>query len=330
MSNAWAESTREAYSSGILAYHVFCDKRNIPESQRAPTSQPLIAAFVASLAGSYSGSTISNYIHGIRAWHVLHGLEWKLNPMEMEALLKGAERLTPPTSKRKKRMPYTPEGIAAIRQQLNLEDPFDAAVFACLTTCFYAAARLGEFLVPRLEAFKPEHHVTTENLRTERNHSNMEVTVLHVPRTKAAPLEGEDVFWSRQPGPSDPYEAMENHRRVNQPTATDHLFAYQHRGHTRPLTKPAFIKRVATAARAAGLDPLQGHGIRIGATLFYLLQGVPPEVMKVMGRWSGDAFLRYLRKHAQILTPYIQANPEAHEAFSEFIIPPQALLRGRR
>jgi hypothetical protein len=44
--------------------------------------------------------------------------------------------------------------------------------------------------------------------------------------------------------------------------------------------------------------------------------------MKVMGRWSSDAFLHYLRKHAQILTPFIQANPEAHESFLQFIISP--------
>jgi hypothetical protein len=330
MSNAWADSTRESYSSGILAYQVFCDVKGVPEELRAPASQANITAFIVSLAGSYSGSTISGYIHGIRAWHVLHGLEWKLNSWETDAALKGAERLAPPSSKRKKRQPYTPEFIARLRQHLKLEDPFDAAVFACLTTCFYAAARVGEFVVPRLDAFSPSSHVTTANLRVDRNSSGLEVTVLHIPLTKAAPLEGEDVFWSSHPGPTDPYEALENHRQVNSPSDNDHLFAYQHKGQLRPLTKPAFIKRLASAAREAGLEPLQGHGIRIGSTLFYLLLGLPIEAMKVMGRWSSDAFLRYLRKHAQILTPLIQANPRAHESLSQFIIPAQSLLQGRR
>ncbi|KAF8811383.1 hypothetical protein BYT27DRAFT_7336363 [Phlegmacium glaucopus] len=117
---------------------------------------------------------------------------------------------------------------------------------------------------------------------------------------------------------------------VNNPLEGAHLFAYRHKDQLRPLTKPAFVRRLTSAARQAGLEPLQGHGIRVGATLFYLLQGVPIEVMKVMGRWSSDAFLRYLRKHAQILTPFIQANTDAHEAFSQFIIPSQSLLQGRR
>ena len=48
----------------------------------------------------------------------------------------------------------------------------------------------------------------------------------------------------------------------------------------RPLTKHKFLERAASVARAADLEPLQGHGIQIGATLEYLLRGVPFEVMK--------------------------------------------------
>jgi hypothetical protein len=138
------------------------------------------------------------------------------------------------------------------------------------------------------------------------------------------------MYWSPHPRPTDPYSALENHRHINNPPLDAHLFAYWHKGWLRPLTKTAFIKHLASAAQQAGLEPLQGHSIRIGTTLFYLLMGMPIEAMKVMGRWSSDAFLGYLRKHAQILTPLIQANPDAHEAFSQFIIPSQALLQGRR
>ena len=140
MSNAWLESTRETYSTGILVYHVYCDVRGISEDLRAPTTQQIITSFITSLAGSYSGAAIHNYIHGIQAWHVLHGLEWSPNSLELEAILKGADRLAPPSSKRKKRLLYTPEVIAKLHQHLDLKEPFDAAVFACLTTCFYSAA----------------------------------------------------------------------------------------------------------------------------------------------------------------------------------------------
>ena len=190
----------------------------------------------------------------------------------MDALLKGAERLTPESSKWKKRQPYAPKFMSIICQHLNLDDPFDAAIFACLTTCFYAAAWVGELTIPRLNTFNIAHHVTLVDLHIENNQNGTEVTVLHIPRTNTAPIEGKDIFWSCQHSPTDPYTALENHRCINNPSNSDHLFAYHH---LQPLTKTALIKRIALAARSGGLEPLQGHGIQIGATLFYLLLVFP-------------------------------------------------------
>ena len=315
MSAAWAEGTRETYGSGLLTFHVYCDGKGISEHQRAPVSCVILSAFISELAGAYSGKTISNYIYGIRAWHVLHSVAWHLNDPEIETLLTGATKLTPPTSKRKKRRPYTPDFMAKLKDQLSLNDPFDAATFACLTTCFYAAGRVGEFTVNRLDAFDPTKHVTPKDLRGEEDQNGLCVTVLHLPCTKTS-SEGEDVSWARQHGPTDPYEALENHTRINEPPANGHLFAYKWKSGYRPLTKRAFVNRLAEAARAAGEEPLQGHGIRIGSTLEYLLRGVPFETMKIIGRWASDAFHLYLRKHAQIMAPYLQASPELHLAIA--------------
>ena len=53
MSHAWAQSTQESYSSGLLSWHVYCDKNLIPELQQALASQPHLARFVASLTGPF-------------------------------------------------------------------------------------------------------------------------------------------------------------------------------------------------------------------------------------------------------------------------------------
>jgi len=114
---------------------------------------------------------------------------------------------------------------------------------------------------------------------------------------------------------------LAHHFETNTPLDNAHLFAYRYKTGHWPLTKSKFIAELAKAARAAGLDPLQGHGIRIGSTLEYLLRGMPFDVMKVKGRWSSDAFTLYLRKHAQILAPYIQAVPTVHDAFTRLAMP---------
>ncbi|KAF8952987.1 DNA breaking-rejoining enzyme [Flammula alnicola] len=321
LNHAWEEDTRETYGSGLLVYHVFCDAKQVPEHKRAPASQLLLSAFVSSLAASYAGKTISNYFYGVRAWHVLHGIPWRLEKAEMDAMLRAAEKLTPTTSKRKPRRPYTPDFMIALRRHLDLNDPLDAAVFACLTTCFYASARVGEFAVRRLEGFDSEKSVTRKHLTFDHDRNGLKVTTLHVPKTKNS-AEGEDVFWAKQNDLTDPEEALRNHLRINDPPENQHLFAYRYKSSRRPLTKSKFVERLAKAARTAGLDPLQGHGIRIGSTLEYLLRGMPFDVMKAKGRWASDAFLVYLRKHALIMAPYIQAVPAIHEAFIRYTMPP--------
>ena len=322
MVRAWEEETRTSYGAGLLMWHCFCDGKGVEEKERAPAQQSLISAFVAHMATAYSGKTIAGYLSGVRAWHLLHSVPWTPEKKELDVMLHAAEKLTPATSRRKKRLPYTPTFISAVRQHLNLELPLDAAVYACLTTCFYASARLGEFTVRTQTSFKPEKHITTQNLAYEQDRNGLKVTALHLPSTKVASSEGEDVYWATQDGDTDPTATLQNHLLINQPPEVGHLFAYRIKNARRPLTKTKFLERVNEAAHAAGLEPLQGHGIRIGSTLEYLLRGVPFDVMKAKGRWAGDSFLLYLRKHAIVIAPYIQAAPAVQDAFIHYTMPP--------
>ena len=205
--------------------------------------------------------------------------------------------------------------MLAIRRHLDLSTPLGASVFTCLMTCCFATGHVGEFTVQRLDGFNPNAHVSWAQVSFDQNREGQKVTVLHVPHTKVS-QQGKDVCWARQDGPMDPDAALAHHLEVNNPPQEGHLFAYRHKNGHRPLTKSRFLAELAKAARAMGLEPLQGHGIRIGCTLQYLLRGVPFDIMKVKGRWSSDTFTLYLRKHAQILAPYIQAVPALHDTFT--------------
>jgi hypothetical protein len=193
----------------------------------------------------------------------------------------------------------------------------------CLTTTFYSIARLGELTVSAIKDFDPKKHITRANISDTTDHNGLMVTKFHLPRTKCSPIEGEDTYWAVQVGPTNPKEALENHFHVNATTnpRQTHLFAWKHARGMRPMSKKQLLKRIASAAVAAGLPDLKGHSLCIGGTLEYLLQGLPFEVVKTMGRWSSDAFESYLREHATVLAPYIQASP-ALETFMRHTMPP--------
>ena len=69
---------------------------------------------------------------------MLHRVPWKIQKPELEALLKAAKKLTPPSSRRKKRRPYTIDFMLAIRRNMDPDTPLRASVLACLATCFFA------------------------------------------------------------------------------------------------------------------------------------------------------------------------------------------------
>ena len=203
LEHAFAHSTSETYWSRLLIFRVFCDKKDITEAQRAPACAVLLSS---TLAGHYAPKTIVNHLAGVRLWHTIHGLLWQPNTVETDALIKAAEALRPAASRRKPRRPFTIEYIIALHSQLDLMLPLDAAVFACLTTTFYSAARLGEFTVVNIKpgSFHSSTHVTP-SLVHDRN--GLPMLAFHIPRTKS----GEEVPWARQHGLSDPEPALAHH-----------------------------------------------------------------------------------------------------------------------
>ena len=181
--------------SDLQTFHIYCQKKGINEAQRTPCGQTLLADFMSTLIGDYSTQAIESYARGLRAWHIIHRIPWKINHPEFKTLFASAE---------KKKQPHKPEKaqkppciiikLVAIRDNLDLRDPFDAAVFSYLATTFWSVARLGEFTVPRLDSFDPERHVKRSdlNMNVTDRHCNR-VTIIFVPGTEASVSRGEEL-----------------------------------------------------------------------------------------------------------------------------------------
>jgi hypothetical protein len=171
----------------------------------------------------------------------------------------------------------------------------DAAIYACLTTTFWATARIGETTVPTLTSFDHNVHVKPSNVSKETDRQGLSQTAFFIPCTKSAP-QGESIAWAKQDGDADLEAALENHFNVNIPPQEGHLFTYKWKNSHHPLTRTAFLKRIKLAADTADLEKLQGHGICIGSTLEYLLRGIPFDIVKVKGHWPGASELRHLHR----------------------------------
>jgi hypothetical protein len=226
ISALWTEKTKETYGASLLVFHVYCDLHNILDVQRAPSSQFLITAFVASCAGAYSGLAITNYVCGLKAWYLLHGIPWLINADKICAIMEGAFRLAPPSSTRQKRAPFERNTLLCFLTYLDLSHPRDIAIFACLVITFYTVSRLGEFTVPSLNKFhsSPNTFIQRRNVSPVRDHNGLPILSFHIPTMKCSTT-GETTQCATLDYLTDPVAWLQNHFDINNPGENDHLFA---------------------------------------------------------------------------------------------------------
>ncbi|KAJ3805816.1 hypothetical protein F5876DRAFT_51188, partial [Lentinula aff. lateritia] len=95
------------------------------------------------------------------------------------------------------------------------------------------------------------------------------------------------------------------------------LFSYQLPNHSlQVLTKKDFLKFCNRMWSRSGVERITGHSFQIGGTTHYLTKGIPPDVVKAMGRWKLDAFLKYwqnLETLASIHVHHLHARQDLHQ-----------------
>ena len=64
-----APLTKITYVAGLLRWSQYCNLMKIPETDRMPASDILIIGFMGYHLDKVSGSTVKNWLTGLRAWH---------------------------------------------------------------------------------------------------------------------------------------------------------------------------------------------------------------------------------------------------------------------
>ena len=302
LQNSLSASTISGYSLALTRFLNFCNLEDIPPELRFPANEFVLCAFAASNAGRISGNTVCKYISALKAWHILHGVNWK-GGLRLNFVLNGVKNLTPLSSQRPPRPPVNITMLSSLIDALNLCDPLDAAVAAAASTAFWGQCRLGELLSSSRTDSSTSSRPSRQNLSTKSPYRRSSSYTLFLPRTKTK-RHGESVTLVSQLGPSDPLHLLQNHLQINDLGSSFPLFAYKTSRGSYTLTIRQFIIRCNIVWSKLGYPRTTGHCFRIGGTTELLLSGVPPDVVKVMGRWSSDSFLRYWRSLEDLAPRY--------------------------
>jgi len=144
---AVSTSTLRNYGAGLLRFTQFCDDFNIPESLRMPAPKWLLSIFITTRgAGSVGGGSLRTWLLGLELWHIVNSAPWR-GACHLKRATKGAHRQAPDDSSRPKCLPVTLAHLKLLRAHLNLNNTFDATVFAAAMVAFWCQCRIGEVCV---------------------------------------------------------------------------------------------------------------------------------------------------------------------------------------
>ncbi|QRV78784.1 site specific recombinase, phage integrase family protein [Ceratobasidium sp. AG-Ba] len=334
LSKGLAKGTTKNYESAIRTFLDFIAEHNIEPHRAFPAEEIVICAFTASLAKKVSGSTANGILSGLKTWHEIHGFTWN-GSKRIQLITKGVAISAPASSKKKPRKPVSISMMHELADQLSMDSPMDACIFAAACTLFWAQGRSGEFLGSSRRTHKSEIHPSRSSIVRSQDPDTLSISL---PSTKTNRTSGQSVLVFKQADPIDPIKALNNHLLVNRgipPSA--HLFAFNIQNSTeyRCLTLENFLAKCNDIWSNLGHSKISGHCFRIGGTSAMLQNGVAPDIVRELGRWSSDAFFRYWRDlpaiaalHAKMLTTNVSSSAPAQHR------PPTrplagALARGR-
>ena len=230
------------YGTGLRKFHLFCDIFSIPESACLPASFELLHSFAIwavtdpkELSPSLSMKcpfepvsidAIRKYLSGVRAWHIAQGWPKQLLESNCDRVQWSLQGLRNMFGNRKcpLRPPFTIPMLWALKTLLNLEDPFEACIWAMASCAYWGMMRFGEVSVHSRASFVGMKHLKHADVLFDRDLNGMCYARLDLPAAKtAATGKIQSVFLVKQQGLC-PLKALENIARVVPAGPNDPLF----------------------------------------------------------------------------------------------------------
>lgn len=297
MDAAVTEKTRTRklrYSGEFLDW---AELQGLSERDVLPPSEAILCEYAASMAGRISGGTARAKLSAVKSWVQRKGLIW-LGLDNLRNTLNGVERKAPSSSYREQHPPVKSEHLLALVDKLNLDgqNGLDYAIRAGATACFFGQLRAGEVFPNSSDDPKDYDFTQLPAVRDLGPANHLGDRKLHLPKTKVSQSRGESVVLTTQPEGLSPTKALREHIYINHLHPEDPLLAYRdENGDLKVLSKTLFLRKCNTVWSGLGIPKMMGHCFRIGGTTHFLIAGVAPDVVKAIGRWKSDAFLRYWR-----------------------------------
>ena len=297
MTQGLAPSTRRVYSSVQRCFLDFCiqDNRVMPNGSILPASQETLMRFCSHLADNLHHTSIKVYPSGIRSLHIDEGYADPLaDCLQLQRLLRGIKRCQ--CANMVKRRPITGALMQVIYNSLDMLDYNQVMLWAACCLGFFGFLHAGEFTVN--SPFDPKFHLIPQDLQVDSLVDPKSIKVF-VKCSKTDPFrQGCFIYIGKNSLSLCPVKAIVRYLHLRGPAAGP-LFVHRDGS---PLTRNAVSTSIQLILKTAGIPgQFLGHSFRIGAATTAAEKGVPDHMIKMLGRWSSDAYQRYIRTPVSVI-----------------------------
>ncbi|KAI7941562.1 hypothetical protein MJO29_013636 [Puccinia striiformis f. sp. tritici] len=247
-----------------------------------------------------SSSTLTKYIFGLQAWHLLHLKKYPDSSKQAVGILpRSSAHADAKLLAKPKKGAIHLSHLVLLAQTLANGNPFQKALFDLALVTFWGMARISEltYNTPR-GPLRKTSSVLVSDLMFERV-TNAVVATLAVRRAKTCIPGGIQFLALRSfPNMLCPVRALQ--RRLNKAKDQEaSLFGYYDTDGTRiHLTKMVVCHALSAIWTANGCTGISGHSFRVGGASFKNAIKTPIKDIRLLGRWTSDCYLLYLRQYS--------------------------------
>jgi hypothetical protein len=284
---AVSKTTRTKDASRLKEFLSFCKGLGINEVDTLPAPEDLLAAWASLFAGRFAGKTVRAKLSAVKKEYEQQGMPW-WRGQKLRRIIKGIEEMRPASSFHPKGAPVTIDMLTDLNNSLSRTLGLDICVWAICLLSFFCQLRSGEVLPPtqHLSKFNPLYHAIFAHIAESTADGG--ASNLCLPWSKTQKAHSDDVWIPRQEAPLDPIHAIHKHFIKNGLKIKHPIVAYRNtHGNLVMLTRSKFVRWVNQILHATnkGYPCITGHCFHIRGTTFYLVSGIPPDMVKKFGHW---------------------------------------------
>ena len=289
--NGLAASTTKNLKTHILTYVRFCTLFNFP---LFPATVLQIRRYLQYLSDQHESVESSKaYVGGVKSLHLLLNITPpNLDDYVYQLTVQGIRREKGHMTKQA--APMTPELLTHIYELVDFTDPRQVSSYIALVIGFLTLFRKSNLVADSDVKFDPVKTLSRGNFirlkdcylcRVYWSKTNqfgdrcLDIPLVANPDGRLCPVRLLDWYFGMVPG-----------------RAEDPAFMYYWRGKRQALSYQVLTKWLRAWIEALNRDPAQfsSHSLRRGGAQWAARCGIPAHVIKMLGDWKSDAYLRYL------------------------------------